>query len=484
VRAASAVDTAAEELRTHRDELERLVAERTAELTRTHVGLQEARGQRRELLDRMRALTSRIGSRTGERPDLDTTTCEVVAALGLTLAVDAVMVELADDHGRLEYAGTIWTRRQGAHTVQVEAVPDPIRNALEIIAESHDALAISDVNGTLPEAVADVIRDYARASGMSALLVCPFYTSDSNLLGVVALARSLSGEIWTEDDVALVETVAADFARAVVSAKVFEDQQRLVRQLQELDTTKGEMLSTFSHELRTPLASIRAYVELLREKEVRSAEEQDRMLEVIERNTARLSSLIEDILTLSHLNSEVYDVDLAELSIDPLVQSVADALRPSAEEKRLDFEVRLGAGRTHVMGEPSQLERLFFNLLSNAIKFTPGGGSVVVATSSTDRAATITVTDTGIGIPEAEQGKVYERFYRGSNATDALIPGTGLGLAIAEAIVEHHAGRLTHVSSPAHGTTATVMLPAVAQSSSAFARVATSIAQQADGHGT
>jgi signal transduction histidine kinase/amino acid transporter/HAMP domain-containing protein len=481
VRAATAVDTAADELRTHRDELERLVAERTAALTRANEGLQEARGQRRELLDRMRALTSRIGSRTGERPDLDTTTCEVVAALGSTMAVDAVMVELADDHGRLEYAGTIWNRRQDAHTVQVEAVPDAIRNALESIAESHEALAISDVHGALPDAVADVIRDYARASGMSALLVCPFYTSDTNLLGVVALARSVAGEAWTEDDVALVETVAADFARAVVSAKVFEDQQRLVRQLQELDTTKGEMLSTFSHELRTPLASIRAYVELLREGDERTAEEEDRMLEVIERNTTRLSSLIEDILTLSHLSSEVYDAVLAELFIDPLVQSVADALRPGAEEKHITFEVHLDASGTHVLGEPSQLERLFFNLLSNAIKFTPSGGSVTVVTSATDRTVTITVTDSGIGIPEAEQGKVYERFYRGSNATDSLIPGTGLGLAIAEAIVEHHGGRLTHSSAPGQGTIATVVLPAVAQSSQAFARIATAVSDRAVG---
>jgi signal transduction histidine kinase len=266
---------------------------------------------------------------------------------------------------------------------------------------------------------------------------------------------------WAEDDVALVETVGADLGRVVVHARLFEGQRELVHQLQELDRAKSDMLSTFSHELRTPLASIRAYVELLQEGETEGLGGSDRMLGVIETNTRRLSDLIEDILTLSHLDSTVYAIELLPLLIEPFITSVCEALRPSITAKQLDLVVRSEASCAMVLGDAAQLERLLFNLISNAIKFTPAGGRVEVGATCSPTRVVLTVADTGIGIPPEEQEAVMGRFYRASNATRAVIPGTGLGLAIAEAIVAHHHGTIALSSAVGQGTTVRVILPAV-----------------------
>ena len=114
-----------------------------------------------------------------------------------------------------------------------------------------------------------------------------------------------------------------------------------------------------------------------------------------------------------------------------------------------------------VLGDGRQLERLLMNLVTNAVKFTPPGGRIMVSSSVSADSVVLSVTDTGIGIPLAEQEAVFGRFFRGSEATQEVIPGTGLGLAIVQAIVEHHGGTLTLRSAPGEGTTVRVRLPSI-----------------------
>ncbi len=457
-RTAVALDAAASELGRYREGLEQLVDERTEELSAALDRLSEAQRRRRELLDRMRELTTRIGVSSGAPADLGAAVRDTIGALGETLGVDEVMVQLADRTGRLEAVGTLW-RRSGEHsTIVFERIPESFTDMLQGVATRHEELIISDVAQVL-SSLDPAVQEQVQRGRVGGLFVCPIFRSDDVLLGVFALTRQGTAHHWTEDDVALVETVAADFGRAVVSAKLIEDQQNLVLELQDLDRTRSEMLSTFSHELRTPLASIRAYVELLREGEVETFGGSERMLEVIERNTLRLTALIEDVLTLSHLNAEVMEVELHHLDLDPLLVSVEEALLPSVDAKgvHLDFEVR--SAPAQVLGDERQLERMAFNLISNAIKFTPRGGTVQVLATSEGTDVVLTVTDTGIGIPAEEQGKIFSRFYRGSNATRDVIPGTGLGLAITEAIVRHHGGSIGIESEVGKGTTVAVRLP-------------------------
>ena len=288
---------------------------------------------------------------------------------------------------------------------------------------------------------------------------------------------------WNEDDIALVDSVGSDLGRAIVQVDIYQRQSELVTRLQDLDRAKSEFLSTFSHELRTPLTSIRAYTELLQDESDGDNSDQDRMLEIIEKNSMRLSILIEDILTLSHLNSAVYDIDLTPVDVEPLIADVCESLLPMAQAKQVTLTARKATSATSgtwVLGDANQLERMLINLVNNAIKFTPAHGQIRVSATTSETTVVLTVADSGIGIPLAEQDAVFGRFVRGAEATHEVIPGTGLGLSIVQAIVEHHSGTISLASAPGQGTTIRVRLPSLGAAQDAAEQEAQELLQTAD----
>jgi len=463
VRAALALDEAVGELKFHRGELSRLVEERTVALIAAHEEIEQAHRRRQDMHDRMRSLSARLGATDIEGADLASTLQEIASAVGQVLDVDVVAIYTTSDRQHFAGTPTIW------HPGRVAARPDgPLvltdrtRSFLEGVAERRGTLAITDV-GTLPEPPEDPEGpSFLDSSGYSAWILSPVHDANGNLLAMLGLGMVDPVAEWNEDDIALVDSVGADLGRAIVQAAVYAHQLEVVRQLQALDRAKSEFLSTFSHELRTPLTSIRAYTELLRDDGDEVDPDQDRMLEVIEQNSVRLSVLIEDILTLSHLNSAVYDISLVPVDANPLVEAVVESLLPMAAAKGLTLESRTCPTGAEVLGDANQLERMLLNLVSNAIKFTPSGGRILVTTSSTESSVVLSVVDNGIGIPLDEQEAVFGRFFRGAEATQEVIPGTGLGLAIVQAIVEHHGGTVNLASAPGQGTTIRVRLPSAA----------------------
>jgi signal transduction histidine kinase len=183
------------------------------------------------------------------------------------------------------------------------------------------------------------------------------------------------------------------------------------------------------------------------------------MLEIVDRNTWRLKALIEDLLTLSRIEAGALKVNPQPLVVADLVEAAAATLRPTLSGSDLVFDVDPGPRDACVHGDQGQLERVLLNLLSNAVKFSPDGGRVGLRAETTGDAVTITVSDTGIGIPEREQQQLFNRFFRASNATSRAIQGTGLGLSIVRSIVERHGGTLAVRSAVGQGTTVQVRLP-------------------------
>jgi signal transduction histidine kinase len=235
-------------------------------------------------------------------------------------------------------------------------------------------------------------------------------------------------------------------------------QKRVEEELRELDRLKGEFVATVSHELRTPLTSITGYAELLLLGDVDAA--QHRMIEVIDRNSRRLLTLVEDLLTLSRVDSGVLArmdevVDLADL-----VGAATSVLEPALETARVRVESLIPAGVPAVTGNRSQLERVLLNLLSNAVKFSEPGGQVTVRAELVDDDVRFSVEDTGMGIPADEQAQLFTRFFRTAEARRRAIQGTGLGLAVVREIVERHNGAVAVRSALGQGTTMTVSLPA------------------------
>ena len=239
-----------------------------------------------------------------------------------------------------------------------------------------------------------------------------------------------------------------------------EKERLAVQRMKELDGAKNDFVSTVSHELRTPVTSIVGYTEILEDGSlVEPAPEQLPLLESIARNGRRLILLCDDLLTLSGLDSGAAHWERGAVELTAIIPGAEDSVRAQLAGRDLKLVLSSADEPVPVLGDKGQLERVLTNLLSNAIKFTEDGGRIEASITARDGEAVLTVTDSGIGIPEAEQGGLFQRFFRSSTAQERAIQGTGLGLSIVAAIVAAHGGRIDVRSGHLEGTTFTVRLP-------------------------
>jgi signal transduction histidine kinase len=226
----------------------------------------------------------------------------------------------------------------------------------------------------------------------------------------------------------------------------------------ELDLMKDEFVSLVSHELRTPLTSIRGYLELLLEDGGNLSPEQERFLGVVDRNSERLLHLVGDLLFLAQVDAGKLTIEREDVDFEQVVQDSVETLRPIAEARQIELVTSI-TPVPRLVGDRARLAQVLDNLLSNALKFTPEGGRVSVALRADGDRAIVEVEDNGVGIPRAEQNRLFERFFRSSRAMENAIPGTGLGLAITKAIAERHEGRISVESEEDVGTSVRLELP-------------------------
>ncbi len=397
---------------------------------------------------------------------------EALRLLGVELGADRVYVRETDTEDRTHLERQ-WMRPPLAPLPARTGDEEYDREATERLRSIYATMSrwVSEDTSIVPDGEA-LTPSFVRRTGARAAVAVPIGAGDETL-GLLAVVQTTGPRRWTEQELDLVSSVAADLGRALVVSRLLRQQDALVEQLRELDRAKTDFLSTISHELRTPLTSIAGYLEMVREGdggEVPPA--MDAMLVVVERNAARLRSLIEDLLTLSRIESGTYRVTREEVCLAETVAMVAQSTRPAAEKGKVTVALELNQADALVLADPGQLERAVTNLVANAVKFTPAGGWVRVSTRVVDGRVVLEVADTGIGIPADEQAELFSRFFRASNASEMAIPGTGLGLTIVRSIVEHHGGELRLASVEDEGTTVTVDLPLLAGSRSAAATLA------------
>ncbi|MFI5401589.1 MAG: ATP-binding protein [Planctomycetota bacterium] len=239
---------------------------------------------------------------------------------------------------------------------------------------------------------------------------------------------------------------------------VLRDMSRLRR----LEQMRTDFVSNVSHELRTPLASIAAAVETLQDDAARlDPVEGPRFVQMIQRNLRRLEALLDDILALSRLESRPETLPREPLDLAGVVRAAGDELMERARQAGVDLSVRVE--RSRVTGDTSTLRRIADNLLVNAITYTPRGGKVDVTLEPRDGWAVLSVKDTGIGIPEEDLDRIFERFYRVDKARSRSAGGTGLGLAIVKHAVGLHGGTVEVKSKLARGSTFSVRIPLAAE---------------------
>lgn len=257
----------------------------------------------------------------------------------------------------------------------------------------------------------------------------------------------------------LVVRDVTDQARAQAEReRLLASERQENRRLAELDAYKSEFLASVSHELRTPLTSIVAYSQML-DKLVRERADEGEVeiLEVIQRNVARILRLSGDLLTLDSLESGTLPMTLTSVDVVATVRHAVHSIEPAAAERGVTLEMATHDG-SPMWGDVERVGQLFDNLLSNAVKFTPAGGRVAVEATPLAEGWRIKVSDTGMGIPDDEQKMLFDRFFRASNVTRLRLPGVGLGLSIAQAIAEIHQGTIAVRSTQGAGSSISVTL--------------------------
>jgi len=231
-----------------------------------------------------------------------------------------------------------------------------------------------------------------------------------------------------------------------------------VSRVEKLERVRQEFLSNISHELRTPLTSILAFVETLADGAIDDRENNRRFLEVIRKNAERMHLLIDDFSELSLIEAGQIKVDSSALQLHDLVQDVLSSFSTVAKERKIEL-INLVPGTTMVTADPVRLQQMLTNLADNAIKFNSSEGTVTIAHEVIEGNDVISVADTGEGILEEHQSRIFERFYRIDQARSRKVGGTGLGLAIVKHLARLHNGEVNVKSTASVGATFCISLP-------------------------
>lgn len=233
-----------------------------------------------------------------------------------------------------------------------------------------------------------------------------------------------------------------------------------VTEFRRLEQMRKEFVANVSHELKTPITSIKGSVETLLDGAGESVADRERFLRIIERQTSRLGTIIDDLLKLSQIERDRVRefVRMEELELKPILDAAIQLCAPAAEKKRITITSSVADGACARVAAPL-LEQGITNLLDNAIKYSDENSTVRLEVRISEAEVVIVVTDRGRGIPREHQGRIFERFYRLDSARSRSVGGTGLGLAIVKHIAQLHHGQARVVSAPGEGSSFSIHLP-------------------------
>jgi signal transduction histidine kinase len=411
---------------------------------------------------RLRSMAREVGFRIREHLRVEDLLTEARVAIEQNVDADAAHLHLIDgtDIGLPVGHETNWILPSDFNDL---LPPNFLDDAAELL-RHQSSRVVQDMNGADGyRLMAPAVREAMSAAGVASHLFIPFGLD--RVLGFIAAERFRAGHPWTPAEIDAVQSIAADLGRGLHHARLYEAENRLVENLKRLDASRLEFFATVAHELRTPLTAIEGYVEMLTDSQPGefTAPRARKMLETINRRSIQLRSLVDDLLTLSKLETGATASVFQAIDLAQAISDAAEAITPSASAGGLTLTTAPPPPQTTIEGDAAQVDRVLLNLLSNAVKYTPPGGHVHLQAAATASTATVTVTDTGIGIPAPDQDKLFTRFHRAANAASSSIPGTGLGLAIVAGIIAQHHGTIELSSTEGNGTTVTVRLPRHAQ---------------------
>ncbi len=297
-----------------------------------------------------------------------------------------------------------------------------------------------------------------RRAGWRSMLAVPLLR-EQEIIGMLVVRRTVPGpfpDLTTE----LMETLASQSAVAIHHARLFRELEDKSRQLEVAGRHKSEFLASMSHELRTPLNAVIGFSDVLLEQMFGELNErQEAYIRDIRDSGRHLLELINEILDLSRIEAGRMELEVGPLSLPELMEHGLAMIRERATQHRITVSLDVAPEVGIVWGDELKLKQVVLNLLTNAVKFTPDGGTVEATATVVGAEARVTVRDTGIGIAEDEQERIFEAFQRGGRSPQASAEGTGLGLTLSKQIVELHGGQLWMTSRLGGGSTFGFSIP-------------------------
>lgn len=406
--------------------------------TQFHVAIRESlafRFERRDLLQSQEVLQQsneeldrRVQARTAE----------------LTAANTVLQAEIAE-HERTE---TELRESESRSRAMLQAIPD-------IMFRTNRAGVFVDYKP----------REMSRTAGQAQFVIgkhlVDILPPDITEAGLKTIAEVLrTGEMRVLEYTVTVRGIARDYEARVAPSRPDEVVVivRDITQRKEVDRLKDEFISVVNHELRTPLASVRSFTELMLSRNF-SPEKQRELLSIIQRETIRLTDLINDFLDLRRIESGQQSYQF--MDVDPAAVLRASMALFSHTAGGHTFQVRLPDPVPQVRADADRLQQVLVNLLANAVKFSPQGGIITTGIQTVGDEIVISVADQGIGIAPEELPKVFDRFFRADNRDVRKIGGTGLGLTLVKEIITAHGGKVWLESIPGQGSTFFFTLPYV-----------------------
>ncbi|MHB1090838.1 MAG: GAF domain-containing protein, partial [Ilumatobacteraceae bacterium] len=416
----------------------------------------EVERQRANMLEIVQEIEHAIHATPGIQQALDV----LCARLGEKLGVDRVKT---DTHVNSEHDVAFGSEWHRPHLQPLGPVPEFMaRPAARLAEELWRTVRHRVMDDYLaPQVHTEGSQVFLRYSNARAAIIVPIMLGE-RALGSIYVIMADQPRHWTETEVHIVETIAGFVGRIIVEAQDQFRQRKYIERLERLERQQSNFVTTVSHELRTPLTSITGYLELLQDGVGGELmEEQQQMLEVMDRNTDRLRRLIENILLLNQSESGGLKVDITGVSIGELITDMLQEVSPTTKSRDIELDIGACPEEAVIHGDKEQMHKAIVNIVANAIKFSHPGGEVIIRCTldQVTRRVILTCQDRGIGVPLDDQRQLFTPFYRGSNATNQQIPGTGLGLTIVKQIVEDHGGQVRLASVEGEGTTVVIDLP-------------------------